>query len=179
MNPGCLEDLAMKLSVSQALHDPGVAYPFELEGSLSPIEYELGTITLASPVKISGTVRALDEQVYLDAQLTYSLSEQCARCAMDMAVPYQVPVVETFAPKEDEELPDQLLYRGETLEIQTLIEDIIVMALPIRRLCQPQCKGLCPVCGTNRNERDCGCDVEQEKTPFSALKTLLDQDKEG
>jgi uncharacterized protein len=50
-------------------------------------------------------------------------------------------------------------------------EDII-LEVPQRALCQPSCKGLCPVCGKDRNKAVCGCKVSHEDLRWHALDQL-------
>ena len=57
---------------------------------------------------------------------------------------------------------DEETYRGKVIELDPLVEEQIALALPPYPVCQDGCKGLCPVCGANLNEGECGCD---RKTP--------------
>jgi len=55
------------------------------------------------------------------------------------------------------------------LDILPLIKEIVLLVLPMKPLCKEDCKGLCPLCGTNRNKKDCKHDTEGKYSPFSAL----------
>lgn len=65
------------------------------------------------------------------------------------------------------------------IDLGDAISDAVVMDTPFVVLCQPDCKGLCPTCGANLNEGDCGCAeaaeqawVDSDENPFAALKGL-------
>ncbi len=48
----------------------------------------------------------------------------------------------------------------------------LYLALPVRRLCRPDCRGLCPVCGTDLNRDQCTCDRRGKDSPFAVLAAL-------
>lgn len=62
-----------------------------------------------------------------------------------------------------------------TVDLSEAIQGAVAMDIPFVVLCQDDCRGLCPVCGANLNEVDCGCTVEPDpdfelaKNPFAAL----------
>jgi uncharacterized protein len=58
---------------------------------------------------------------------------------------------------------------------QPLIREYALLEVPINPVCKVDCKGLCPVCGENLNQADCGHKDLNEESPFSALKDLLDE----
>jgi len=57
-----------------------------------------------------------------------------------------------------------------------LLEDVlreqVLLSLPVRTLCKPDCKGLCPRCGQNRNSQPCSCDEGQPDPRWEALAEL-------
>lgn len=70
---------------------------------------------------------------------------------------------------------DMEFYQGEEIEPLDFVKEQVLISAPMVPLHRPDCKGLCPVCGTDLNEADCGC---QKNSPgefgaFSALKDLL------
>jgi uncharacterized protein len=65
------------------------------------------------------------------------------------------------------------------IDITPLVREYLLLDIPTRPLCKPDCAGLCPVCGENRNEVDCGCEIESIDPRLSALQDLLkDNDDE-
>ncbi len=60
-------------------------------------------------------------------------------------------------------------YEGGSLQLEDVLREQVLLALPARTLCHPDCKGLCPVCGQNRNEVDCGCAARQTDPKWSPL----------
>lgn len=63
-------------------------------------------------------------------------------------------------------------YEGGGIELEDILREQVLLALPMQRVCDEACKGICPVCGKNRNEGDCGCAPATADTRWSALKDL-------
>jgi uncharacterized protein len=63
----------------------------------------------------------------------------------------------------------------EMTELQPLIREYALLEIPINPICKPNCKGLCPVCGEDLNQVDCGHKSLTKESPFSALKDLLEE----
>jgi uncharacterized protein len=70
---------------------------------------------------------------------------------------------------------DTEFYQGEEIEPLDLVKEQLLITIPMVPLHRPDCKGLCPVCGTDLNRTECGCtkDSPDEFRAFSALKDLL------
>ena len=65
-----------------------------------------------------------------------------------------------------------ILIEDESIDLTEVLQDHVIMSLPVRPLCRDNCSGLCPHCGANRNEGDCGCEEPVFDTRFAALKDL-------
>ena len=60
----------------------------------------------------------------------------------------------------DEGEAEMGFYEGEGMELEEILREQILLLLPMQRVCSPDCKGICPVCGRNRNEAECHCTAE-------------------
>jgi uncharacterized protein len=63
-------------------------------------------------------------------------------------------------------------YVGGGLELEDVLREQVVLALPMQRVCSETCKGFCPVCGKNRNETACDCKSEASDDRWGALRKL-------
>jgi len=61
------------------------------------------------------------------------------------------------------------------IDLGSLCREQVYLALPSRILCDDACRGLCPVCGADLNDRQCDCEQESSASPFSILSTLSDR----
>jgi len=83
----------------------------------------------------------------------------CRRCAEPVSGELAIPVHERYADAPLAGASDEELYPidDDELDLGPLVRDAIVLELPMAPLCRPDCAGLCPRCGANLNEGDCGC----------------------
>jgi DUF177 domain-containing protein len=63
-------------------------------------------------------------------------------------------------------------YQGEGLLLDDVVREQVLLAVPLKAVCQPDCKGLCPQCGKNLNEEQCSCARLVEDPRWSALKEI-------
>jgi len=68
-------------------------------------------------------------------------------------------------------------YQGDGLDLEDVLREQVLLTLPSRVLCQPDCKGICPHCGQNLNTGSCTCEVRIEDPRWSALAGLRDKVK--
>jgi uncharacterized protein len=68
------------------------------------------------------------------------------------------------------ERADEELFDGRTIDLDPLVREQVLLALPMHAVCGEDCKGLCGVCGGNLNETNCGCVKTQVDPRLAALK---------
>jgi uncharacterized protein len=106
----------------------------------------------------------------------------CARCVEPVEIPLSADFDLIFRPAEaDSESLERSITAPETeigyyLKDSLLLEDVlreqVLLSLPVRTLCKPDCKGLCPRCGENRNSTACTCDEGPADPRWEALSGL-------
>ena len=108
----------------------------------------------------------------------------CNRCAEDAIVSID-STFETFEPfppleetdvQDDLDTPDEMVVRringAAQINPEALLWEEFALALPVKPLCRPDCKGLCPTCGHNKNHGDCGCEENEGDPRLAALRGL-------
>jgi len=126
--------------------------------------------------------RAAARDVRVQGHLVTAVEVSCDRCLSCFSSPLDVAFdlfyapIETLTPEEDVPLTPKDLaygfYRDNLLDVDGLVREQIFLALPFRWLCRPDCRGLCPHCGTDLNKEMCSC-VEDTVAPYwSALQDL-------
>ncbi len=68
---------------------------------------------------------------------------------------------------------DVIFFDGITVEVDEVVREEILLAVPMRKLCKETCKGLCPICGQDLNEKSCECKPAFKDSPFAILKKLV------
>jgi uncharacterized protein len=109
----------------------------------------------------------------------------CGRCLEPFGAPLTadfdlllVPAPAAEAPEEEELSAAELdldFYSGETVDLEAIIREQIILMVPLKPLCQENCRGFCPVCGANLNQETCSCRVEKSDSPFAALAKLKEK----
>ena len=148
-------------------------------GELALDEQEL---RLIGPAEIRGRFRRKGEEVELSGHLSAAVEAICARCLKPVELPVEADFSERFVPavswrsEEQHELSEEDLnlavFNGEAIELDDLVREEILLAMPSQVLCRGDCKGLCPNCGLDRNVNACDCDVRQIDSRWGALKDL-------
>ena len=64
------------------------------------------------------------------------------------------------------------VFDGEVIDVDEIVKEQILLAVPTRMLCQPDCKGICPVCGIDKNTGECECETNEVDPRWAALKNL-------
>ena len=112
------------------------------------------------------------------AQVDYVYAAPCDRCAADMQLPQSFTVTHTLvsevAAADSDEADDLVLVDSHVLALDKLLLEDLILQIPGKHLCMPDCKGLCPRCGQNLNEEACGCRLQETDPRWDALKQLLD-----
>jgi uncharacterized protein len=132
-------------------------------------EDDLALSEVEGKVKISRTPQGL----LVEGKFTGNTQLECVRCLNEYIQPLQWEFTELYAFTPDNITDSGLLVPEDAhIDLQPLVRDFALLEFPIKPLCRIDCKGLCPECGQNLNEKDCGHRPEEE-SPFSALKDLL------
>ena len=170
----------MRIEVSGLLKETGQSMPLSDKVNLDPVMFQSEKIGFPGAVDVTGSLINAGEYLELSAQVTGQATLHCGRCAESYSEPFDFDWKLRFARQAD--LDQEILgFSGEWIDLDPYLSAEIVARLPIRRLCKPECKGLCPVCGLNLNQASCECSIESEEAaqnPFSVLKGFVDDSDE-
>lgn len=125
-----------------------------------------------------------ESTVHVKGHLDVRLGVECGRCLEPITLPLEQNLDLFFLPhrpgqeQEDEvELSERELvvayYQGDRLDLGDVLREQLILSVPMKRLCQEGCQGLCPSCGANRNRTRCECVVEAVDPRLAPLKNLL------
>jgi uncharacterized protein len=139
---------------------------------------------LERPV-ISGAIDRSGNELGISGRLTTRVQVDCDRCLKPVVVPvetefnlkYVTPAA--YAAIETVELDERDLnlstFDGAQIDIDEIVREQLLLAVPVRALCRENCQGLCPICGADKNERECDCQTEEGDPRWAALKELTDR----
>ncbi len=170
----------MELNVAKELKLAGLKSSAHLEEQAGPYELLGRSIVLTRPVSVDVVYSFDGEGFRLEGKLSSSVKMNCTKCDTEFVEDFSVDFAERFlkvSKAEAEEL-DCYPFTGETLALDKLVQDLILLNAPMYGLCKPDCRGLCPVCGANLNNTQCSCTLPDDSNPFAALKGLAELLKE-
>ena len=149
-----------------------------------PSELELNDerVVLAEPPVVSGRISRNGQKVKVEGELQARVQVECDRCLQ----PVEVPVKTDF--KLDYVTPDQYreshhaelseeelevaVFDGDVVDVDEVVREQLLLAVPSQVLCSEDCKGLCSTCGVNRNLADCNCEDKQIDPRWAELKKI-------
>ncbi|MDE6004580.1 MAG: DUF177 domain-containing protein [Oscillospiraceae bacterium] len=113
----------------------------------------------ATPVQVTGKIANRAGVVTLTMQIAFSLLVTCDRCLKQtvQAFSYEEEhlVVRFLHGEENEE--NYVIAKAESIDIAEIALSDLILELPTKLLCSEDCKGLCPVCGCDKNTTECDC----------------------
>lgn len=151
----------------------------EDEYQLEPISYAGEEIVFLSPLKAKASLIRIKSGILLEGKISAEVELTCSRCLKRFPLKVESRIRETFASREnlylfeDEETVKEISPER-TVDIEPSIREMMILSLPAKPLCEQECKGLCPVCGENLNEHQCGCETEFIDERLKILKKLKD-----
>jgi len=157
----------------------------EFAHTYRPEELDLGDerVRLCGPASVNGNVRLSGTELFVNGHVDTCVEVDCDRCLKPINLPissdFELEYItgNDYEANRNVELTEDLMsvsvFDGETVDVDEIIEEQILLAVPTRSLCKPDCKGFCPTCGADKNLGECEC-VEREIDPrWAGLKDLM------
>lgn len=117
----------------------------------------------------------------LEGRLKLVLEIPCDRCLRPVKEPLEIDFSqELYSPEilEPEEEDEQSFVHGYELDVEAFVKNEILINMPVKVLCRPDCKGICKKCGHNLNDGECGCDTFVPDPRMAAIKDIFNAYKE-
>ncbi len=145
-------------------------------------------VTITQPAEVNGTVRRAGIEVFVDGHVETRAQLECDRClkpvelpvSADFALEYITGAVyeSSSAAALSEQQLSVSVFDGETIDVDEIAKEQILLAVPARTLCREECKGICPECGNDLNTGQCNCSADEVDPRWAALKSLKNNDTE-
>ena len=137
-----------------------------------------GTVFRDGIIQCRLTAKSVQNGFEISGELYANPEYECIRCLDEHSVFLTLPIhlilcaEKEFTPEENGADIVYFSENQEYLELSNTFADIIELAKPMNPVCAKQCKGLCPVCGINKNNVSCSCKVYKNEPALNALKQI-------
>lgn len=135
--------------------------PYHFEGRVT---FDITLTNVGTGIVASGTAVA-------------TVRTPCVRCLCDTCLEFEAEIEGYYVlPGHDDGIPEEQEFEyiaaDMSVDLEPVISASLVVELPFAPVHDPDCKGICPVCGADRNISDCACLAPSAPSPFDALKAL-------
>ena len=148
------------------------------------------------PLHVEASLARAERRVLVAVHAKPALSAECVRCLAPLALEVTVDFELTLVPEDeyesepdegsddsraamagsfDAEGADEEVYRGKEIDLDPMLREQVLLALPGYPVCKESCKGLCSSCGANLNERECGCERRVPDPRWAGLEKFKRQ----
>lgn len=159
--------------------------PFDLTYAPRDLSLDDDSARLIADARIRGRATRKRDEVQVRGEIQTTVELSCDRCLAPVAVPVNVEFAALFgqeaeASAEAKELQgddlDFSVYEGDSINLDEIVREQILLALPLRQLCRDDCQGLCATCRADLNTQTCGCRHAEIDPRWAALKELKQSD---
>jgi len=167
----------MKLNVSRLRKEPGAQESFRF---VLTKEIDTGEARVIKPVRVEGMITNTGHLLRLTAAVSTVVLASCSRCLDDVEIPLDLEFTEYYCHESEmdysagdaAEKNDVIVFQEEWLDLSDAVKENIILHLPMQILCDSDCPGMCPHCGSNLKNGKCEC-REVEIDPRLAILEKL------
>ena len=170
---------ANKLSVeaSELLRHPGTSRRLAFSEEVAGLGLEMGRVRPVLHFEV--LLESLIEGILVGGTVRGVFALECRRCLKDFEEPFGVELSEVVPYEPQPGAEDEYQIVGDHVHLEPIVRDTVLLAMPVNPVCKPDCRGLCPECGADRNVTDCGHAAERVDLRWQPLQQLrIDRTKE-
>jgi uncharacterized protein len=143
--------------------------PVSVEETYDPkkLDIEFVDLKYTKPLQMTGVVEKASDTITFSGTLKSRIEKLCGRCLKQLSAPLEKDFV--------------LYYETAGKDVIDTIDDLretLILDHSLAYVCSAACKGLCPHCGGDRNEKNCRCEIKVKNNAFGELKKLLKKKKD-
>lgn len=164
----------MKINLQQLKLYREDAVHFQYNGKINGDFLTGSDVELKPAVKIELTINRRNQIFHGSGTLEADIWLNCSRCLKRFAQVISMPLSFIVAgPGQEKDYDEEvLLLENEEVDITSYLQGVIFAEIPLSPICDPNCKGLCPFCGQDKNIKECQCRNEEIDPRWEKLKML-------
>jgi uncharacterized protein len=171
----------MKINIAKLWKQPGAREDFAFVREDLP--GDMGEASLIKPLQVKGNVSNRGNFLELSMRIKTEVMLPCSRCLDEVKLPLDLEVVDQYYSEEewsnllevsekDKDSSAAFFLEEDWLDLKQVVRENVLLNLPMRILCKPDCPGICSECGRNLKEGQCNCYREDLDPRFEVLAQL-------
>lgn len=159
---------ALRVNAVELLRQAGVFK--EIDATVSAAALEVEHDSLDGDIRVVVTLESMNDGISVSGSVSAPWNGACRRCLKPLGGELEATVEELY----QLDVIDEEAYPIENnqLDLSPMSRQTALLELDQERLCEPQCAGLCGVCGIDRNIASCTCDTTVKDDRWAALEGL-------
>jgi uncharacterized protein len=167
---------ALVVPVAELLRRPGTQRAVRVEVPADGLSAPTALVREGEAVLVDVVLESLTDGITVDGDVRTTWAGTCRRCLGPAGGELRTEVHELYQqhPMDDEAFE----LTGDHLDLRPMVRELVLVELPLAPLCRRGCRGLCPVCGADRNDTDCGHAEPPGDPRWAALDALREAEQE-
>ncbi|ADZ20794.1 uncharacterized protein BJV85_002254 [Clostridium acetobutylicum] len=145
----------------------------DIQLGMTYFDYDSEEYKILEPLTLKGKLLMDNSIITLYAEVKGIVELTCSRCLQKFPYDIDLEIDEKFTDNPENKDDEVIFINNYEVDINEIVENNIILSLPIKKLCREDCKGLCPMCGTNLNISTCNCHEDNIDPRFAKLKDLF------
>ena len=168
----------MKIDLAAVLSNEGEKkfFLFSELIDVNKIDFNGELFEIIQPVNVSGHAVNYEGKISLQMSIKTSIQRICSRCLTAFEESIDIMANFTFGKDNKDADNDLIPIYGDSIVIDEIVLDEVLSQISMKPLCNTDCNGLCPICGTNKNFGQCDCVIEEVDPRLEILKSLLEKE---
>jgi DUF177 domain-containing protein len=166
----------MDINLSKIFYKDKKVYYFEGELDEESLHNITEEFKIIGPVVYKGEIYKMQGEYLINVDIKYTYSTQCDRCLKYITKKANTTLSGKLIEEDVDELTEDenlIYYENGFLDLNNYISMEIISSLPMKSLCDEECKGICQRCGKDLNDGECNCEDEDIDPRFEKLKNFL------
>lgn len=158
------------INAAELLRRPGSERRVELQSTVAELGISDGRFDPLAIVDVTLRLESLTDGIVVDGELRAPWADSCRRCLADAGGEVVSDVHELYQHVITD--PDAFEIVGDQIDLIPMVRENLLLDAPVAPLCRPDCAGLCPTCGVDRNTTTCDCVSTVTDPRWDALSQL-------
>lgn len=169
----------MLIHLYDVLTKEGRQFAGEIPLEMTCFEDRTGSYPLLTSAPVSlKVVNAGYGRAKLEGSVNLVFQANCDRCLREVPVKLDLSFERMLVLGAEGDADELSLNEARQLDVEAFVHNEILANWPAKILCREDCRGICPICGQDRNERECGCDTFVPDPRMAVIQDIFKKDKE-